>query len=81
MPLSEEKKLKHDDPDICLVKIKLSKRICRTVYSLNWSNVFAADGAVLSYLQGLRKVREWYHDVAYKKSDINIVKEESYFTK
>ncbi|CAB4474476.1 ankyrin [Rhizophagus irregularis] len=85
MPLPEEKRLKHGDPAICLggnEKFYKNWRLFTesSLLELDWSNVFAAGGAVLScllpipkeYDDNLRNIRNWYHNIAYQNSDIDL---------
>ncbi|GBC03939.1 hypothetical protein RclHR1_05400001, partial [Rhizophagus clarus] len=85
MPLPKEKRLNHDDPAICLggnEKFQKNWRLFTesSLLELDWSNVFAAGGAVLSCLlpipekhgDSLRNIRNWYHNIAYQDSDIDL---------
>ncbi|RIA84952.1 ankyrin repeat-containing domain protein [Glomus cerebriforme] len=85
MPLPKDKRLNQDDPAICLGGNETFQKNWNlftesSLSGLDWSNVFAAGGAVLScllpipkeYDVGPRKIREWYHNIAYKSSDIDL---------
>ncbi|GBB92606.1 hypothetical protein RclHR1_02030009 [Rhizophagus clarus] len=85
MPLHEEEILGQGDPAICLGGVETFQKNWNlftesSLSGLDWSNVFAAGGAVLSCLLPIpqvhsvspRKTREWYHDISYKDSDIDL---------
>ncbi|CAG8569665.1 18096_t:CDS:10 [Rhizophagus irregularis] len=80
-----EEILDQGDPAICLGGIETFQKNWNlftesSLSGLDWSNVFAAGGAVLSCLLPIpqkygvspRKTRDWYHDISYRDSDIDL---------
>nr|CAG8481624.1 2689_t:CDS:2 [Entrophospora candida] len=85
MPLPEKKRKKSGEFAICKDGIEKFTRNWKlftegSLADLDWSNVFAAGGSVLSCLLPIpeeynvspRKIREYYHDKMYGSSDIDL---------